>query len=580
MKKEKELSKVGQGFNDARGEIPDMKDIPRNNGQNLNNDPAHHRANEKDEAVLPGGKRMKITKSLAVFLVCSMLLIQVQAAPVSVPLYKVTVVQNSARAINYRYLKSSTMIDFKGTVLLSSAKGEAEVKSKGGATEIDATFENLTPASQFGPEYLTYVLWSISPEGRATNLGELIATDGKSELKVTSPLQAFGLIVTAEPYFAISQPSNVVVLENAIRKNTSGKIELIDAKYELLQRGQYTTNVTPGDLQAAVVDPKTPPELYQARNALRIAKASGADVYAADSYKKAEQSLQEAEAFQADRHWYSTKRIPVSESSRQSIQSSEDARLIAIKRQDAESLATERQVSKDQLGMANNAATTAALGQAQAENAKDQANAARTVAEAASATSATAADQANAGRVAAEAAAATSEQARHQAANERNIAVGQAQRAQGEQALLRTQLLQQFNTILQTRESARGLIVNMSGVLFETGKSDLRPLAREKLAKISGIVLAHPGLKLEVEGHTDSVGGDALNQTLSEKRAEGARDYLVSQGVSANSIVSRGFGSTKPVASNDTAEGRQSNRRVELIVSGDAIQIPVKAENE
>lgn len=530
---------------------------------------------------------MKTMKSLLVFTVCSTMLIQVQAAPASVPLYKVTVVQNAAQAIDYRYLKSSTMIDFKGTVLLADAKGSAEIKSKAGATDIDAQFENLPAATQFGPEYLTYVLWSISPEGRATNLGELITEDGKSKLKATSPLQAFGLIVTAEPYYAISQPSNVVVLENAIRKNTSGKVEAIDAQVELLARGQYATSVTATDLQAVPVDPKTPPELYQARNALRIAKASGADVYAAESYKKAEESLKEAEAFQANRHWYSTKRIPVSESSRQSIQSSEDARLIALKRQETESLATERQVSKDQIAMANGAATTAALGQANAESAeakaelaKGQSDSARMAADYNSATSAVAAEQANAGRIAAESAAATSEAARSQAVTDRNVAVGQAQRAESDKAILRAQLLAQFNSILQTRESARGLIVNMSGVLFASGRSTLKPAAREKLAKISGIVLAHPGLKLEVEGHTDSVGREAYNQTLSEQRAQGARDYLVSQGVSANSIVSRGFGSTKPIGSNDTAEGRQSNRRVELIVSGDSIRIPVKAENE
>ena len=273
-----------------------------------------------------------------------------------------------------------------------------------------------------------------------------------------------------------------------------------------------------------------------------------------------------------------------SQTAREAVQRAEDARFVSVKRQQAESLATERKDSKDQITQAKGAATSAALSQSQAETAqakaelaKGKADAGRTAAEAASVTSAEAANQANAGRMAAESAAATSEQARHQAANERNVAVGQAQRAEGEKTLLRVQLLQQLNSILQTRDSARGLIVNMSGVLFETGKSDLRPAAREKLAKISGIVLAHPGLKLEVEGHTDSVGSDASNQTLSEHRAEGARDYLVSQGVPADSIVSRGFGSTRSVASNDTAEGRKSNRRVELIVSGDAIQIPVKA---
>jgi outer membrane protein OmpA-like peptidoglycan-associated protein len=516
---------------------------------------------------------MKMVKSLIVFAVCSTLLIQIQAAPASVPLYKVTVVQNSAKAINYRYLKSSTMIDFKGTVLLADAKGSAEIKSKAGATEIDAEFENLPAATQFGPEYLTYVLWAISPEGRPTNLGELIVKHGKSELKVTEQLQAFGLVVTAEPYFAVSGPSNVVVMENAIRPDTKGKIETIDAKYELLQRGQYEVNIAPSEL-GMTVDSKTPLAVYEARNAVRIAKAAGAEAYATDAFNNAQKLLAQAEMKGVSKKERSSM-------AREAVQRAEDARLVSIKRQEAESLASERQNSKDQIGLAKGAAMTAALGQAQAETAqakaelaKGQSDAARTAAEAASATAAEAAGQANAGRVTAEAAAATSEQARHQAAAERNVAVGQAKRAEGEKALLRAQLLAQFNNILQTRESARGLIVNMSGVLFETGKADLRPAAREKLAKISGVVLAHPGLKLEVEGHTDSVGTDASNQTLSEHRAQSARDYLVSQGVSADSIVSRGFGRTKPIGSNDTAEGRQSNRRVELIVSGDAIRIP------
>jgi len=520
---------------------------------------------------------MKTMKSLMVFAVCSTLLIPLQAVPgpASVPLYQVTVVQNSAKAINYRYLKSSTMIDFKGTVLLADAKGSAEIKSKAGATEIDAEFENLPGATQFGPEYLTYVLWAISPEGRPTNLGELIIKDEKSELKVTEQLQAFGLLVTAEPYFAVSEPSNVVVLENVIRKDTKGKVESIDAKYELLQRGQYEVNINPNDL-GMTMDPKTPLAVYEARNAVRIAKAAGAETYAPEAFKNAQDLLAQAETKEGGKKGRS-------QTAREAVERAEDARLVSVKRQQAESLVNERQASKDQINMANGAAATAALGEAQAqtaaakaEYAQGQSDAARTAAEAASATSADAANQANAGRDAAIAAAATSEQARHEAAAERNIAVGQAQRAQSDTAALRAQLLQQLNMILQTRDSARGLIVNMSGVLFETGQSELRPAAREKLAKISGIVLAHPGLKLEVEGHTDSVGSDAFNQTLSEKRAQAARDYLVRQGVSADSIVSRGFGSTKPVASNDTAEGRQSNRRVELVVSGDAIRIPAK----
>ncbi len=488
----------------------------------------------------------------------------------SVPLYKVTVVQNSTQAINYRYLKSSTMIDFKGTVLLAEGKGSAKIKSKAGATEIDAKFENLTAATQFGPAYLTYVLWSISPEGRPTNLGELIVKNGKSELKVTAQLQAFGLVVTAEPYFAVSGPSNVVVMENAMRKDTKGKIEVIDAKYELLQRGQYEVNIAPSEL-GMTMDAKTPLAVYEARHAVRIAKAAGAETYAADVFRNAQLLLAQAESKDMNKKERSAM-------AREAVQRAEDARLISVKRQEVESLANERQDSKNQIGMAKGAATKAALGQAQAETAQAKAELAKGQADAATANAEETASQANTGRVAAEVAAATAEKAKNQATTERNVAVGQVQRVEGEKTLLRAQLLQQFNSILQTRESARGLIVNMSGVLFETGKSDLRPAAREKLAKISGVITAHPGLKLEVEGHTDSVGRDSSNQTLSERRAQSARDYLVNQGVAADSIVSRGFGSTKPVGSNDTGEGRQSNRRVELIVSGDVIRISMNTK--
>ena len=186
---------------------------------------------------------MNKTCQLFTIAISALLVNPLYATPASVPLYKVTVVQNSAQAINYRYLKSSTMIDFKGTVLMADAKGSAEIKSKAGATEIDAEFENLPAATKFGPEYLTYVLWAISPEGRPANLGELIVKNGKSDLKATAQLQAFGLVVTAEPYFAVSGPSNVVVMENAIRKDTKGKVESIDAKYELLERGQYEVNI-------------------------------------------------------------------------------------------------------------------------------------------------------------------------------------------------------------------------------------------------------------------------------------------------------------------------------------------------
>jgi outer membrane protein OmpA-like peptidoglycan-associated protein len=180
----------------------------------------------------------------------------------------------------------------------------------------------------------------------------------------------------------------------------------------------------------------------------------------------------------------------------------------------------------------------------------------------------------------ARAAAAASEADRLKRENEAQRAANQADldraakekaQAEVEKAELRAQLLRQFTAVLQTRDTARGLIVNMSDVLFDTGKYSLRPLAREKLAKVAGIVSGHPGLKLDVEGHTDSVGGDDYNQRLSEQRGAAVRDYLTQQGMPVNSVTAKGLGKTQPVASNDTAKGRQQNRRVELVISGEVI---------
>jgi outer membrane protein OmpA-like peptidoglycan-associated protein len=498
--------------------------------------------------------------------------VQVQRNGDSNPLYKITVnvVERTTKAINYRHHSGSTKIDFRGTALLPEARGEAKVESKQGYIEIEVEFDDLQGATRFGPEYLTYVMWAITPEGRATSLGEVILNGTKSKLNVTTELQAIGLIVTAEPYFAVSQPSDVVVMENFVRKDTIGKIEEIDAKYELLQRGQYSVNVPPAELKPIPLDKNTPLDLHEARNALRIARWAGAEKDAGESFQKADKLLQQAEAYEARK----AGNKPVSMTAREAVQTAEDARLIALKRQDEQRLAQERQAAVDREAQAK----------AQAERSRLQADeSARQLvqAETDQRLEAERRARAEAERVAAQAQA-TAAQAQAEAARERALkdqAAEQARqaaaRAEQEKAELRAALVQQLNLILETRESARGLIVNISDVLFDTGQYTLKPAAREKLAKVSGIVLAHPGLRLEVEGHTDSVGSDEFNQQLSEKRAATVRDFLVQQGIPLNSVGARGFGKTTPVASNDTAAGRQSNRRVEMIVAGDVIGIPI-----
>jgi len=518
------------------------------------------------------------------------------------PIYKITinVVERTTKAINYRNRGGSTKVDFRGTPLMPDAKGEAKVESKQGYIEVDVDFENLQGASRFGPEYLTYVMWAISPEGRAKNLGEVILNGTKSKLDVTTELQTFGLIVTAEPYFAVSQPSDVVVMENFVRQDTAGKIEEIAAKYELLQRGQYSVNVAPAELKPLLFDKDTPLDLYEAQNALRIARWAGADKDAADSFDKAQKSLQQAEAYKARKA--GTK--PIQTVAREAVQTAEDARLIALKRQDERRIAQERQAAADREAQAKAQADQA---KAQADQAKAQADLAkvraeedqrrraqaeteqrleaerraRAEAERAAAEAQARAAQAQADAVKERAARdqAAADQARLAAEQARSTAEQAVQRAEQEKAELRAKLIQQLNLILETRDSARGLIVNISDVLFDTGQFTLKPAAREKLAKVSGIVLAHPGLRLEVEGHTDSVGSDDFNQQLSEKRAAAVRDYLVQQGIPINSVTARGFGKTMPVASNDTAAGRQQNRRVEMVVAGDVIGIPIKSSS-
>jgi outer membrane protein OmpA-like peptidoglycan-associated protein len=511
----------------------------------------------------------------------------------SSPLYRVTVVARTTKAINYRHLSGPTKIDFAGTVLMPLAKGEAGVESKRGAIRIQAKFEKLQPAERFGPEFLTYVLWAVSPEGRADNLGEVQLEGTKSKLDVTAQLQAFALIVTAEPYFAVTQPSEVVVLENVVRPDTVGGVEEMDAKFDLLQRSQYTMvqNISAG----AKAEAGVPLGLAEARNAIQIAQAAGAQKYANDSFQKAAQLLAQAEELQL--HKGEKKQIEMA--AREAVQTAEDARSITVKRVEEERLAAERQAAADREAKAKAdaenaekakleaelAAERAAREKAEAEAARVQALAQQQAAQAEAEKARLAADQAAREKAEADAARANAEVQQAAARDQAAAAQAQAAAAQAEaeaarraaaqaeadKAALRAQLLSQLNTILQTRDSARGLIVNMSDVLFDTGSYTLKPGAREKLAKISGIVLAHPGLNLQIEGHTDSVGGDEFNQTLSERRAGAVRDFLIDQGVGASTVSARGFGKTQPVATNDTSEGRQRNRRVEIVVNGDAI---------
>jgi outer membrane protein OmpA-like peptidoglycan-associated protein len=480
-----------------------------------------------------------------------------------IAVFHVDVVSRTMKSVNYHHREGSTHIDFRGTALAPDAKGEASVDSKTGATKVNAHFSRLEPAAAFGPEFVTYVLWAVTPEGRPVNLGEVFLDGTNSSIQTSTDLQAFGMFVTAEPYFAVTQPSDVVVMENFIREDTTGTIEQVDAKFELLKRGTYTRNmpaITAGKLK---LDKRIPLDLQEARNAYAIAVNAGAGKYAADTLEKARVDLENAEGYLAGRG----DKKALQTVARQATQMAEDARIIEFRKEQQE----EEAAVRDREARATQEA-------AEQTHQREIADAERMRAEADKAAAEAASRKAESDRAAADAArAAALEQQQKLAAETASAraAADEANRmrmqAEKDKEALREQIRNQLNMVLETRESARGLIVNMSDVLFDTAKYTLKPGAREKLAKVSGILLAHPGLILAIEGHTDSVGGDEYNQELSEHRAEAVRDYLVTQGIAPDSVSAKGFGKTMPVATNDTPEGRQQNRRVELVVSGDPI---------
>jgi outer membrane protein OmpA-like peptidoglycan-associated protein len=485
-------------------------------------------------------------------------------------------VSRTTKAVHYRLQGGNAKVDFQGTDLLQRASGEARIEGKKTNFQIEAKFQNLEDATKFGLEYLTYVLWAVSPQGRPVNLGEVTLEHGNAHVKAFTDLQAFGLIVTAEPYFAVTQPGNMVVMESS--SGSGGGSENIEAKYELAPRGTYSSTNT--HIQDAIfgIDSKTPLELFEARNAVRIAKNASADKYAAFIFSKAGQQMMHAEEVYRQKQ----NRATVEAAAKEAVETAEEARLMAVKKK-AEDEAAGEAAAREAKARADADAEAkrrndAEIARAQAEEARAEAEQAKAEAEKMKQEALAAAEEAQAAKAAAEKAqaeavaqqqvlAAEADKAKASAAQSENL----RQQAENEKQELRGRLLQQLNSVLATRDSARGLIANMSDVLFRSGSVELLPAARERLAKVSGIVLAYPSLHVSIEGHTDSVGSDEYNQDLSERRAQSVRDYFVRGGIPEGAVDARGFGKAEPVASNETSEGRQQNRRVELVLSGDAI---------
>lgn len=570
-------------------------------------------------------------------------------------------VMRTTKAIDYRQ-GSKSDISFKGTDLMPEATGKAQVETKSGTAQIKADFEHLRPANSFGLQYLTYVLWAISPEGVPSNLGELMVKDGKSSLHASTPLQAFALVVTAEPYFAVTQPSEKVIAENQPGPKVQGWLRSIDVKYEALPAGVYASEVQPIQEPVYGIDKNVPLSLKEARNAVRIAKAAHADQYASSALQRSQDLLKQADDY------YSRKQNDkaIATVAREATQTAEAARVGAVKGEQQAKLDQERQAAQEKIAQAQADAqqqsekAKQAVAQAdvlsqqaqQAETARQNAEQQATAAQAAAQQAATAAQQAQA-QIQQQAAAgqqvqadqqakaqlaqqqadqarqqataaqqraqeqeqqakqaeqqlqqeqAAAQQAQQQVQQEQAAAQqaqqqltqeqaaraqaeqqaqasqqqlqqtqGQLQQAQQEKEQMRQKLLGQLNQVLQTKDSARGLIVNMPDVLFNLNSASLKPAARERLAKVAGILIAYPDIRVEVDGYTDNTGTQQYNQQLSEQRADTVRSYLVQQGVPSSSVDAKGFGPDDPIASNDTPQGRQQNRRVDMVVSGQSI---------
>ncbi len=398
-------------------------------------------------------------------------------------------------------------LEFRGTSIALGAEGEAEVEFQKGRARVDVEVDDLPDPASLGP-FSTYVLWAVTADGNANNIGSIDVRNGDGDLDATTPLSRFALIISAEPHFAVTVPSRAIVLQN-LGKRVRGEQFNIPG---LRSRIDYSS------LAPQPVDRtgKELPELRQARYALAIAEGADADRLAQPEYEKAKQLLAQAESAAAERKYSVRKTAP--QLARSGVQAAEDARRRAVI-----ALAAEQ----------SDAATRSAR-----EDAEQKA--------------------AVAAAAAAEAAKLREAQAAEQAAFEANKAA-------------RADLVARLNRVLPTRETSRGIVAEIAGVQFAIGKATLNPDARAALSRFAGIVGVYPSIRFRVEGHTDSTGSPETNRVLSLARANSVRDYLVSQGVDSSNVSVLGLGPDQPVASNDSADGRARNRRVEILLTGDLV---------
>lgn len=467
-------------------------------------------------------------------------------------LYELRPSSAPVRVFSYTAVEGSFQLAMLGSDLARSATGELRIRSRTSYNEIDLRVKGLPAPQSIGPEFLTYVVWAIAPSGLGSNLGELVLERGEGRLRTQTDQQSFGLIVTAEPFYSTAMPSDSVVLENAAdpKERRSPALSSVDARF--MPRGQYKVGAELGEVKPFTFEAGVPLDIYQARNALLIGKRTRTDQFVAEGYSSGQALLSRAEELH-----YGGDAKGATASAREAVQVMGDAIRLSLERQDKLRTELVNRAADDRVRRAS----------AMAEDAERRM------------------EEALRKQAAAEQATREAEQKRQKAEDEMRIAVEERRRAQQEaiearqvaqklvqeQRQLRDLLVERLNQVLATEDTERGLVVKLSDILFDPGKFTLKAETRVLLARIAGILSWAPGITVQVEGHTDNTGDAAKNQQLSEQRAMAVGNFLVDQGMPASNITSVGYGESRPVAANNTRDGRDQNRRVELVLSGEMI---------
>jgi outer membrane protein OmpA-like peptidoglycan-associated protein len=457
--------------------------------------------------------------------------------------------RHSTVALSFREGRS-TDVDIVGLSPRPGRIGEADIKRNEGRTRIKLRIdESLRHPQSLGSLYTTYVLWAVAPEGRTENLAELPPTQ-HFDVEATTSFDTFGLIITAEPYAAVSRPGARLVAEGAPRTDTRAQVETATIEYA----------PSPERLAGRPdrADFKTPLLVLGAHRAVEMAKAAGASEHADTELREAEVKLTALDQLSHGKKKLSKDAETLA---RDVMRLAEHARIVTADRQEQARRAEERTAARTAIRRAE---TDADRAEAKAAVERENAAQAREDAERADREAAKARASMRDAQDETEHARADEVSARTEADRAR----AEAREAQQDKAEMQAQLYRSLSAILETRREARGLIVNLSDVLFDFDRASLKPGAREKLSRLSGILLAYPGrYDIEVEGHTDSIGSHEYNLRLSEDRARSVSSYLRDAGIPAARITRvTGFAETRPVASNDNTAGRQMNRRVELII--------------